>query len=69
VYHNSFDHILDGDIARLDNQESRLFSSEEKSDVELWESGDQPSGKVSRKCLEICIFMLKRCRVLVFPLQ
>jgi hypothetical protein len=45
------------------------FSIEEKSNVELWESGVQPSGKVSRKCLEICIVMLKSCRVFVFPLQ
>jgi len=69
VHHNTFDHILEGDVNRLDSQEWRLFSSEEKSNVELWESGVQPSGKVSRKCLEICIVMLKSCRVFGFPLQ
>jgi hypothetical protein len=69
VHHNTVDHILEGDVNRLDSQEWRLFSSEEKSNVELWECGVQPSGKVSQKCLEICIVMLKSFRVFVFPLQ
>lgn len=49
VHHNTFDHILEGHVDRLDKQDERLFSSEEKTDVELWESGVQPSGKVPRK--------------------
>lgn len=69
VHHNTFDHILEGHVDRLDKQDERLFSSEERTDVELWESGNQPSGKVPRKWLEICNFMLKSSRVFVFPFQ
>ncbi len=49
VHHNTFNHILEGHFDRLDKQDERLFSSEEKTDVELWESGVHPSGKIPRK--------------------
>jgi hypothetical protein len=49
VHHNTFDHILEAHVDRLDKQEERLFSCEGKTDVELWESGIGPSGKVPRK--------------------
>jgi hypothetical protein len=49
VHHNTFDHVLEAHVDRLDTQDERLFSGEEKTDVELWESGVGPSGKVPRK--------------------
>jgi hypothetical protein len=51
VHHNTYEHILEGHVERLDKQDERLFSSEEKTDVGLWECGVHPSGKVSRKGL------------------
>lgn len=51
MHHNTYEHILEGHVERLDKQDERLFSSEEKTDVGLWECGVHPSGKVSRKGL------------------
>jgi hypothetical protein len=69
VHHNTFDHVLEAHVDRLDKQDERLFSGEEKTDVELWESGVGPSGKVPRKWVAIRNVMLRSCSVFVFSLQ
>jgi hypothetical protein len=56
VYPNTYEHTLEDHVARLDKQENDLCSTEEKSDVELWEFGVQASGESSEQSVP------ERCR-------
>lgn len=44
VYNNTYKHVLEAYVERLALQNDRLFSSEDKTSVELWEYADQSTG-------------------------
>jgi hypothetical protein len=44
VYHNTYKHVLEAYAERLALQNDRLFSSEERTSVELWEYAEQSTG-------------------------
>jgi len=46
VYHTYYDHVLEAHADRLSEQNARLFNTDGRSDINLWECRDQSSGKL-----------------------
>ncbi|RDL30167.1 uncharacterized protein BP5553_10445 [Venustampulla echinocandica] len=44
VYHRAYEHVLEAHVDRLNEQDDRLFSCEDKTNLELWEYGAQSTG-------------------------
>jgi len=65
VYHNTYKHILDTHVERLNKQENRLFCDEDKADLELWEYRDQSTGTKIGEAIQLSSNLLTRYRIYI----